>query len=104
MPKRQRWMIGVAGAVGVLALITYAVTVVAGGELDRGVRLGAQLIGLAAWAPMFLLQRSWDRVHRIFGPDDDDDAYESLWGPGLVAVIAGNILQAALLGGAASSE
>ncbi len=103
MPKAQIRLIVAAGAAGVVALVVYAVVVVAGGDLERGVRLGAQLIGVAAWAPMYLLQRSWDRVYATFGPgEDEDEAYESLWGPGLVAVIAGNVLQGAILAGAAS--
>ena len=103
MPKAQILWIVAAGAAGVVALVVYAVVVVAGSDLERGIRIGAQLIGVAAWAPMYLLQRSWDRVYATFSPtEDEDEAYESLWGPGLAAVIAGNVLQGVILAGAAS--
>lgn len=89
--KKARWVIVAAGAVGAAALVAYAAV--------GGVRVGAQLIGLAAWIPMYLIQRPWDRIHSAFGPDDDDDAYESLLGPGLLAVIAGGATQGAILSG-----
>jgi hypothetical protein len=103
IPKSQVRLILAAGAAGAVALLVFALVFVSGGEVQRGTRLGGQLIGLAAWAPMYLVQRSWDRVYGVFGPgEDDDEAYESLWGPGFLAVIAGGLVQAAILIGAAS--
>jgi hypothetical protein len=102
MPKAQVRLVVAAGLAGVVALGVYALVFVAGGEVERGTRLGGQLIGVAAWAPMYLLQRPWDRVYATFSPgEDDDEAYEPLWGPGLAAIIAGNVLLALILVGAA---
>jgi hypothetical protein len=50
------------------------------------VRIVSIFAGLAAFGGAYLLQRSPDRVYHYH--TDDDEPYESLFGPGLVACIA----------------
>ena len=84
--------IGVAGTI---------VGVLAAGLIDAGAapRLLVQLAGVVTYGPLYLLQRSPDRVHGTFSPHDDpDDDYDALWGPGLAAVLGGWLVQFALVG------
>jgi hypothetical protein len=83
--------IGVAGTIaGVLAA----------GLIDAGTapRLLVQVAGVVTYGPLYLLQRSPDRVHSTFSPHTDpEDDYGSLWGPGLAAVIVGWAVQFTLV-------
>ena len=79
--------IGVAGTIG---------AVLAARFIDAGVapRLLVQIAGVVTYGALFVLQRSPDRVHSTFSPHDDpDDDYDALWGPGLLAVLAGWAVQ-----------
>jgi hypothetical protein len=88
--------IGAAGTVaGVLAAARL--------DSDVAPRLVAQLAGVLTLGPLYLLQRSADRVHSTFSPNTDpDDDYASLWGPGLAAIAAGWLVQAPLIAWMAS--
>lgn len=78
----QAAVVGV-GALGLVAMIVFAVVA----ALPSGARIVLQLISLAAWGLMFLVQRPYDRVHTMFSDRDEDDDYESLVAPGFAAVI-----------------
>lgn len=82
---------GVAGFVATLALAALAF----GDGVPDGGRVAVQLIAVIAWGPMYLVQRPADRVYSsLRAPGDDlDEAYESLLGPGLLAVLVGGFLQ-----------
>jgi len=77
----QAAVVGV-GALGLAGVIAFAVL----SSLPAEARVVIQLISLAAWGLMFLVQRPYDRVHTMFSDRDDDD-YESLVAPGFAAVI-----------------
>jgi hypothetical protein len=87
---------------GLIALIGLAGT--AAGVLAAGLlpgdapRLIVQVAGVLTCGPLYVLQRSPDRVFSTFSPHDDpDEDYGSLWGPGFAAVVAGWIVQAPLV-------
>lgn len=71
------------GAVGLVSVVAFAVLA----SLPSGARIVVQLISLAAWGLMFLVQRPYDRVHSLFSEREEEDDYESLVGPGLAAVV-----------------
>jgi len=78
----QAAVVGV-GALGLAGVIAFAVL----SSLPAEARVVIQLISLAAWGLMFLVQRPYDRVHTMFSDRDEDDDYESLVAPGFAAVI-----------------
>jgi hypothetical protein len=93
-PPRVRTGILAVGAVGLAVMIAAAALLLGGDDVPDGARTGLTLIGVVAWGGMFLLQRPWDRIYKSFSREsDDDDLYESLLGPGLLAVIAGFVAQ-----------
>lgn len=96
MPRSKTLLIAAIGAVATLAAI--AVILAAPGEA----RVLAGLVGAVAAGPFYLLMRSYDRAYFAFTNDDitEEEAYASLWGPGVAAVIGGLILTAAVVGAA----
>jgi hypothetical protein len=80
--------LGVAGVVGVIAVAE------AVGDGDA-LRVAIRAVALAAYGGMYLLQRSADRIHH-FHQQDPDAAYESLWGPGLLAVFTFGLAETVL--------
>ena len=98
MSSRQVAAIVVCGVAGLLVALAVVAAI---DEGDSG-RLVFRIAGVLAYGPMYLLQRAHDRVHSAYSPfDDEDDDYESLWGPGIAAVVGGALLQAVLAGAVA---
>jgi hypothetical protein len=60
------------------------------------VRVISIAAGLAVYGVVYLLQRSPDRVYHFHTRETDE--YQSLLGPGIVAVIVGRIVESAILG------
>jgi hypothetical protein len=85
-------------AIAGLALAAEAalLVVVAATDIDE-VRILSIVAGLAAFGGAYLLQRSPDRVYHFHS--DDDEPYESLFGPGLIACILARIVEGILLFG-----
>ncbi len=99
--RRRRIAILAAGAAGLAACIVFAALY--GDEVDgSGLRLGTRAISLVAFGGMYLAQRSPDRVYHYYtGNVSDDDDYESLWVPGLIAALVGGIALALIVAAAA---
>jgi hypothetical protein len=96
MPGRLVAVLAVIGVAVMLAafVLSYAIT------NDDLARLVRQLSGAAAFGLMYLVQRPYDRVHHFLSPnEDEDDDYQSLLGPGIAAVVAGNVIDAVLFAG-----
>ena len=83
IPGSRQAVVAGIGAVGLTCVIVFAVV----SSLPSGARVIIQLISLAAWGLMFLVQRPYDRVHSLFSDRDEEDDYESLIAPGLAAVV-----------------
>jgi hypothetical protein len=86
LPDRKRLLIAAIG------LLTAALAVAVMASLPEEARVLGALSGALAAGPFYLLMRSYDRAYFAFSPLDDEAAYRSLWGPGLVAVFGGWIL------------
>ena len=100
VPRRGMLAIAGAGAAGLVGVVAFAALFIGAGDPPRGARVATQLIAIASWGLMFLVQRPWDRLHAAFSEEDEDEAYESLVGPGLVAVFTLGLAQLAFVFGA----
>jgi hypothetical protein len=97
-PAGVRAGILACGAAGLAVVVLVASLLLSGDEAPDGARTALTLVGVAAWGGMFLLQRPWDRVYGAFAKEkDEDERYESLLGPGLVAVLVGLLAQTAIV-------
>jgi hypothetical protein len=97
-PARVRAGIVAIGVAGFAAVVAAAAFLLDGDSVPDGARTALTLVGVLAWGGMFLLQRPYDRIYATFSREQhEDDKYESLFGPGLVAVIAGFLTQGAIV-------
>jgi hypothetical protein len=91
MPRRAiAAIIAVALAAEAAFLVVFAVA----GLADSG-RIVSTVAGLAAFGPIYLIQRSADRVYHFH--TREEEPYQSLFVPGLVAVVSARIVEAALV-------
>jgi hypothetical protein len=90
MPVRARAAI-VAMALAAEAALFAVVTVT---DTDQ-VRVAGIAAGLVAFGGAYLLQRSPDRVYHYHA--DDEEPYESLFGPGLIACIVARLVEIILI-------
>lgn len=92
LPKSRIVAIVAIGIASFAAAVTVAV--VTGSSAAAAL---TRLCALAGYGGMYLIQRQADRVYS-FG-QDDEEAYESLWGPGVVVTIAGYLMQSFVIAG-----
>jgi hypothetical protein len=92
MPGRS---IALIAAIGLVATAV-AVAIVA--VLSEEARILGQVAGAVAAGGFYLLMRSFDRAYFAFAREDEEDAYESLWGPGIAAVLGGSFAMIVLSG------
>jgi hypothetical protein len=91
MPKRAIAAIVATALVAEAAfLVVYAVA-----GLDDSGRIASTVAGLAAFGVIYLIQRSADRVYHFH--TREEEPYQSLFGPGFVAVIAARIFEGVLV-------
>ena len=101
-PARVRAGIVAIGVAGFAVVLVAAAVLLGGDSVPDGAGTALTLVGVAAWGGMFLLQRSYDRIYATFSrEEDEEELYESLIGPGLIAVIAGFVTQTAIVGAVA---
>jgi len=92
LPKKSRVAIGATGGAAFVASIAVAALLFSGGgdgDAPSGLRVAVQLVGIAGWGIQYLIQRPWDRLFQAF----DEREYDSLLGPGLLAVLTLGLLQ-----------
>ena len=93
-PKQQQWVLIIA-IVGVVATLIAAVTVPffttveQWQPVERGWRLISRIIAVLAYLGIRQIQTPADRLFKF----TQGDKHESLWGPGLRAVIGWGIIQ-----------
>ena len=94
-PARQRLipLVGVAGLVATIAVIE----IFGGGEFGSSQRILGRVVALATGGVLYGLQVSADRVYHAYGEGDEDELYDSLWGPGLGATVGLGIVQAIIV-------
>jgi hypothetical protein len=95
MPRSRLTVMAAIGLAGTIAGVLTAGLIDAGGAP----RLLIQVAGVLTCGPLYLLQRSPDRVHSTFSPHTDaEDDHAPLWGPGIAAVLGGWLVQFTLVG------
>jgi hypothetical protein len=98
VPGRVLLTIAGIGALGLAAVVAFiAIFFGNGGDESgpTGLQIGVQVISVAAWGLMFLVQRQWGRVYEMY--TQHDEPHVSLLLPGLIAVLAGGALQVAIV-------
>jgi len=96
-PKEtQRWIL-VLGAVGVVAsvIVSWALF---GRDLGRSLRIAHRVVAVLLAGALYKVQQRPDRVYAFRAQGDDDEQYDSLWVPGLVAALVGGLVQVGILG------
>ena len=93
LPSSRAWQIAAAGA----AAFAGAVAAVLALESDVTPRLIVAVAGVACYVVVRRLQKDADRLYGL--GQDDELAYDSLVGPGLLAVVVGGFATIAVLTG-----
>lgn len=91
LSQQRLWAIAGASIAGFLALVVAAVVIDPGGRA----RVLVAVAGVVAFLGIRELQKDPDRLYGL--NRDEDDAYDSLWGPGLAAVLVCGIAEAIVL-------
>jgi hypothetical protein len=81
----------VVGVVGVVASVVVSY-VLFGQGASQGVHVAYRIVGVLAAGALYKLQQPADRVYAFRQPGDDDH-YDSMWMPGIVATVGGGLLQ-----------
>lgn len=93
-PRRTQILLaGLAGFAATLLLFVALST----DDTPSATRLGVQAISIATYGALYLLQRQLDRRYHWYDRRSGDESYDSLVGPGLIAVIALGAVQWLLL-------
>lgn len=87
----KRWIL-VAGTVGVVASVVVSY-IFSGDDYGSAARIGYRVVGVVTSIVLYRLQRSADRVYQFRTPGSDEDQYDRMLAPGLVAVLVGGVLQ-----------
>ena len=100
----RRRLILAIGAAGLVATILAVVVDDPDADASSAVRLTGRIVAVIAFAPLYALQKSADRIYSTYAGRDseDDDEYDSLWIPGLAAAVGLGLVQAAIVYGAVS--
>ena len=92
LSQARLWAIAGVGAVGFAAVLIAASAFVDAGSRGRAL---IAISGVLSYLVARELQKDGDRLYGV--NRSDDEAYDSLWGPGLAAVLGCGIAQAVVL-------
>jgi hypothetical protein len=87
----KRWIL-VSGLIGVVASVVVSY-IFFGDDYGSAARIGYRVVGVVTSIVLYRLQRSADRVYQFRTPGSDEDQYDRMLAPGLVAVLVGGVLQ-----------
>ncbi len=93
--RERRLAVAALGLLGLVA--TVLVPLLADLGRDDGIRIASRIVGVVGFVGIWWLLKPADRVYATFGPSDEDEAYESLWGPGLLATVVLGLVQAGIV-------
>ena len=93
LPGSRRWQIAAAGAAGLAGAVAAVLLL----DWDVTPRLTVAVAGVASYLIVRRLQKDADRLYGL--GRDEDLAYDSLVGPGLLAVVVGGLATVAALTG-----
>ena len=87
-----------AGALGVVVSVV-ASYLLYGNDAGSSARFGYRIVGVGLSLVLFKLQKSADRVYSFRTHAPEDELYDSMVRPGLLAVIVGGLLQLGIVFG-----
>lgn len=88
-PTRTRMVILLIGLLSFASILVVAALLGQGEDTPSGFRVALQLVAVAGWGLMFLIQRPYERIFETF----DDTEHASLVWPGLAAIVTLGALQ-----------
>ena len=96
LSRERRWAIaGIAIAAFVAVVALAAVVLAAGTNVNRGPRLMLTVAGVVSFLAAHELQKDADRLYGL--NRDEEQTYDSLWGPGIGAVLLAGISSLAVV-------
>ena len=93
LEAQRRRLIPLVGLAAVVAEVV-ALALLVGDPSSREIRFSGRVAGVAAYGALYWLQRPVDRLYHATTEGDDDDIYDSLWVPGLIATFVLGTVQA----------
>lgn len=93
--RERRLAVAALGFLGLVA--TVVVPLLADVGRGDGIRIASRIVGVVGFVAIWWLLKPADRVYATFGPPDEEEAYESLWRPGLLATFGLGLVQAGIV-------
>jgi hypothetical protein len=89
--ETQRWIL-VLGALGVVASVVVSYLLY-GDNFGSATRIGYRVVAVLLAGAFYKLLQPADRVYSFRSPVPEDEQYDSMWVPGLIATFAGGAVQ-----------
>ena len=89
--ETRRWIL-ILGALGVVASVVVSY-VLYGNDFGSATRIGYRVVAVLLAGAFYKLLQPADRVYSFRSPDDEDEQYDSMWVPGLIATFVGGAIQ-----------
>jgi hypothetical protein len=89
--ETQRWIL-ILGALGVVASVVVSYLLY-GNNFGSATRIGYRVVAVLLAGAFYKLLQAADRVYSFRSPAPEDEQYDSMWGPGLLATFVGGAVQ-----------
>jgi drug/metabolite transporter (DMT)-like permease len=89
--ETRRWIL-ILGGLGIVASVV-ASYVLYGSDYSSATRLGYRVVAVLLALAFYKLLQPADRVYSFRSPVDEDEQYDSMWIPGLIATFVGGAIQ-----------
>ena len=89
--ETQRWIL-VLGALGVVASVVVSYLLY-GDNFGSATRIGYRVVAVLLAGAFYKLLQPADRVYSFRSPVPEDEQYDAMWVPGLIATFAGGAVQ-----------
>jgi hypothetical protein len=93
--ETERWIL-ILGGLGVVASVVVSY-VLYGSDFRSATRLGYRVVAVLLAGALYKLQQPADRIYSFRSPAGEDEQYDSLWIPGLIAVLVGGAIQLGII-------
>jgi drug/metabolite transporter (DMT)-like permease len=95
--ETQRWIL-MLGGLGVVASVVVSY-VLYGNDFGSATRIGYRVVAVLLAGAFYKLLQPADRVYSFRSPVDEDEQYDPMWIPGLLATVVGGAVQLGLVFG-----
>jgi len=97
-PASTRRWIAIFGISGIVASVV-ASYVLYGNDYGQAARLGYRVVGAVTFGVLYRILKPFDRLYAFRTPAESDTMYDKMWGPGLLAVFGGGLIQLGIVFG-----